>query len=86
MGVHEAGDEDAAAEVNDLDAGGRGDFGGDGDDLAVADVDGPGGERGAGEGVDLGGLDDELVEVGEPMALLQREGIYSQLVGARGKV
>jgi ATP-binding cassette subfamily C protein CydD len=30
--------------------------------------------------------DGKLVEVGEPMALLQREGIYSQLVGARGKV
>jgi ATP-binding cassette, subfamily C, bacterial CydD len=30
--------------------------------------------------------DGKLVEVGEPAALLQREGIYSQLVGARGKV
>jgi ABC-type multidrug transport system fused ATPase/permease subunit len=30
--------------------------------------------------------DGKLVEVGEPAALLQHEGIYTQLAGARGKV
>jgi ATP-binding cassette subfamily C protein CydD len=30
--------------------------------------------------------DGKLVEVGEPAALLQREGIYTQLAGTRGKV